>query len=297
MQGERIVRIGPFIVVAGAMVASVVAHASTASPPAAPTADAAVEESATQEGPKGPAASSPDAERPRARPRVLVLDFDRNDVDEGTAQVVLAALVEAMSARPEIEVISSRDLNQLADLEAERQAIGCDTSSCLAEIAGAMGARYVVFGALTKLDGLYVANLNLFDAERAEPVQRQSLQGEAARDLIEGAPKAARGLLTPLTRSSSSSSSSMSAVVEPAQESEGSLLFPIGLGTAAFGGVITLAGAGLAASAVAMGQTPSLDRATKDLAGVLLPVGVATLVAGVVGAAAGGGLTAFAVFE
>src|SRR3712207_6923041 len=43
-----------------------------------------------------------------------------------------------------------------SELEAAKQSVGCaDDSSCLADVAGAMGAELVVFGAAGKLGTLY----------------------------------------------------------------------------------------------------------------------------------------------
>jgi hypothetical protein len=73
-------------------------------------------------------------------------------------------------------VLSTSDVRQLADLEATKQQAGCDTSSCLSEIAGALGARYVVFGDATQLGSLLVVNLNLFDVQTAAAVRRASFE-------------------------------------------------------------------------------------------------------------------------
>lgn len=47
--------------------------------------------------------------------------------------------------------------------------MGCGDSSCLAEIAGAMGAEFVVFGDVGKLGETFVINLNLFDNNAVRP--------------------------------------------------------------------------------------------------------------------------------
>lgn len=228
----------------------------------------------------------------QAKPRVLVLELERNNVDEAIGDVLLAALVEAMAER-EIEVISSADLKQLADLEADRQATGCDTTSCLAEIAGAMGARYVVFGALTSVDDLKVANLSLFDAEQAKPVGRQTIRGESARELIDATPAAADALLVPLDLAPRALASSSA----PATQSEGSPLMPVGIGVAAVGGVALVIGAGALAGALVVRQDPSAHSDLKNTADVALLAGGVAAALGLLGAAAGGGLLLFSVLE
>lgn len=54
---------------------------------------------------------------------------------------------------------------------------GCsDDASCLSEIAGALGAQLVVFGAVGKLGEATVVSLNLFDSQKAQALGRVTTQ-------------------------------------------------------------------------------------------------------------------------
>ncbi len=66
------------------------------------------------------------------------------------------------------------DAERAIELEGERAELGCAESSCLAEIAGALGADLVVFGDVSRLDALLVVNLNVFDSTQATSVARSS---------------------------------------------------------------------------------------------------------------------------
>jgi hypothetical protein len=110
---------------------------------------------------------------------LLVLDLKPISVDAAEARIVDGLIAEAIGdvvaswptdARP--KVATGDDIRTLATIEAERAATGCDDASCLAEIAGALGARYVVSGTLGKLGDDRVLQLSLFDVKASQTLER-----------------------------------------------------------------------------------------------------------------------------
>jgi hypothetical protein len=93
------------------------------------------------------------------------------------------------------DVLSNADVQQALSLEAEKQAVGCSAQDCLAEIAGAMGARLVVFGQLGRLEEQYLLTLNLFDSERAASAGRELLDAEDLTGLRGQLPAAVASLV------------------------------------------------------------------------------------------------------
>src|SRR5262245_49290584 len=81
----------------------------------------------------------------RAR-RILVLDFASHGVDENIAKTVTSLVAVELGKRGGLEVLSSTDVRAALDMEAARQAAGCDEQSCLAELAGALGVELVAHG-------------------------------------------------------------------------------------------------------------------------------------------------------
>lgn len=104
-----------------------------------------------------------------------------------------------MSGYEQLEVVSQADIRQMVDLEAEKQAMGCDTTSCLAEIAGAMGAAYVVFGRVGRLDERLFVQLNLFDSAKGRAVARQEVRAERLGEVPDVVRPALAHLVAPLT--------------------------------------------------------------------------------------------------
>jgi hypothetical protein len=117
---------------------------------------------------------APDA--PSEKPRVLVMDLDGSGVDPSQVKLINGLVTQSMSRFEQYEVISSADVRQLVTVEADKSAAGCDTSTCLAEMAGALGARWVVFGNVGRLGNLTVLTLSLFDTQKAKAADRQRLE-------------------------------------------------------------------------------------------------------------------------
>ena len=115
--------------------------------------------------------------------RTILLQLKGNKVDEETVNII-SSLVTANLANYEVlELITSTDIKNMASLEAEKQTMGCDDeTSCLAELAGAMDARYVIFGDVGQLGPLLILGLNLFDAREAKAVSRMVVQTKDLED-------------------------------------------------------------------------------------------------------------------
>src|SRR6185437_8457381 len=86
-------------------------------------------------------------------------------VDKGTASLVTELVTASLAKSPQFDVLASADMRRQIEMEAYKQAIGCtEKASCLAEVAGALGANVVVYGSIGKLDDVIILTLNLFDS-------------------------------------------------------------------------------------------------------------------------------------
>lgn len=145
--------------------------------------------------------SNPNPAAPSARERVLVLDFKVAGAPAEMGSVVANVVAVELGELSRFDVFTSKDMRALLDREAVKQGIGCDDSgdSCLAELAGALGAKLVVYGDVSKLDTAFLVNVNLFDASRAIGLGRANVEvssadqlpdriGAAVRKLVNGDP-------------------------------------------------------------------------------------------------------------
>lgn len=139
---------------------------------------------AAQDAPAPPPAetAAPPAEQPSGpkKLKLLVLDVkvaNPEDIDAGAADT-LTQFVAAHAARFPLEVVAMSDVRDLVELEGQKQAMGCDTSSssCLGDLAGALGADLVLGTRAGKLDAVYVVSLQLYDARTTGAEGRASVQ-------------------------------------------------------------------------------------------------------------------------
>lgn len=136
--------------------------------------------------PAPPAASPAPAPAKPERVKILVMDIAAAGLDESTVENItgLSAVILADDRR--LDVLSGSDVKQMAALEGEKQAMGCtNDASCLAEVAGAMGAGLIIYGNGGKLGTLLNINLNLFDAAQARSVGRVAIQAKSLEELPE----------------------------------------------------------------------------------------------------------------
>jgi N-acetylneuraminic acid mutarotase/TolB-like protein len=82
-----------------------------------------------------------------------------------------ASLTETLAAevrqQSKAQVVTARDLASVLSHEQQKQALGCTSDSCLAEIAGAAGADRLVIGDVARLGESLVVQLRLLDARSA----------------------------------------------------------------------------------------------------------------------------------
>lgn len=224
------------------------------------------------------------------RARLLVLEFEGSGVDDNALRTINALVAESLSRSPRFDVVSSRELQTLVAMEAEKDLLGCDTQSCLSELAGAMGASLVVFGNVGQLGKLTVVTMSLFDATKAKAVGRERVEAATLEEL----PRALDAGLARLV------GDGPPAVVEPAAPAApegGGLFLPLLAGGA---GAVVLGTAGAAAATIwglALDQTlgtPKASPADKDAALAAAPLVFLGGGAGTLVALAGFGLVAAA---
>lgn len=213
--------------------------------------------------PPAEAASQP------AHTRLLVLDATGSDLEKSQAETLTAFLASRAARFSTLEVISSADLRDLVALQAEKQSIGCteDSTACLAEIAGALGAELVLSTRAGKLDAVYVVSLQLFDAKSATAVGRTSVQAWSLAELPAKLGPALDEILSnathtspvePVTASSSSKPPLLSAELKT----------PLLLGGAGGAGTgLLLAGAGITPALMYASSKGELAKATGGFTG------------------------------
>jgi len=98
-------------------------------------------------------------------------------VDPSLAGSLSETLAVEVSRLKYFKVVSQKDLETMLGVERQRQLLGCseEATTCVSELADAMGARFVLSGSLAKLgDTTFQLNLQTIDSRRAQPIGRST---------------------------------------------------------------------------------------------------------------------------
>lgn len=134
-------------------------------------------------------------------PAVLAAELGRQ---EGA---LLTSLVAAAASKDDaFDVLTRDDVKKALAVEAERQSMGCEEESCLAELAGAMGARVVVYGSVGRLGDELLLTLNLFDSQSGSSGGRRVARAKTVNALSDAIEPVTADLLSSFLRTSVASS-------------------------------------------------------------------------------------------
>jgi TolB-like protein len=117
-----------------------------------------------------------------AHPKLAVFELTvAGGIDPAVGGPMTEAITTEVASRGFFDVISSRDMETMLGAERKRQLLGCsEEGSCLTELAGGLGARFVLSGSLAKLGDTYQLTLQTLDSRKAQPVGRST---RLAKDL------------------------------------------------------------------------------------------------------------------
>ncbi len=121
-------------------------------------------------------AASPVSPAPAEKPKLIVMALTpAGGLEPQIAEAFSEAITTEISRAGYFDVLSRKDVETLVGLERQRQLLGCaDQTSCLTELAGAMGARFVLSGSVARLGPSFQLSLQSMDSSRAQAVGRTS---------------------------------------------------------------------------------------------------------------------------
>ncbi|MFH1809121.1 MAG: hypothetical protein ABIJ09_10280 [Pseudomonadota bacterium] len=260
-----------------------------------------------------PASAKPD------KIKVAVMKFTAPNFKDDAVENLYGLFVSEFDSFSNLQVVSRDEIEAMLGFEAQKSKLGCDDTSCLAEIAGALGVHKIISGKIGKVGSTFVLNMTMIDHATARVEKRWSKTVKGEDDvLIEAIRQAAREMAvyaaggtasealaagTPEPASvatSTTATTSPGTAASPAADTsspEGELpILPIAMLGVGGAGVLVAAALGAVSGMQysAYGQADSGQEA-RDLHGQVLGLGVgAGVVAGlgVLVAAAGGALLA-----
>ena len=106
-------------------------------------------------------------------PAIAVTEFQAEPGDRDHAKG-LSGVVATKLASFHARVVGLDEIRAALDFEKQKQLAGCEGDSCLAEISGALGVRYLVHGRLDRFGKSSLLNGFVFDSKTARSVLRWS---------------------------------------------------------------------------------------------------------------------------
>jgi len=124
----------------------------------------------TMAAPTTAAAPTPASTPSLSTIRVAVYQLQGREVSERVAAIVTDSLVSELRKLERLSVIGMDEVADMLTHEENKQMLGCDDESCLAEIAGALGVDELVTGSLGRVGGSSAVNLRRIDMQAARVV-------------------------------------------------------------------------------------------------------------------------------
>lgn len=106
------------------------------------------------------------------KPRLAVLDVQPVGVEQAQVVALGEAISQEIDKRGFFQVMTARDVRTLLGVERQRQLLGCTEVDCTAELAGALGSRFVLQSTLTKLGESLQLSVQMLDSAKAQTVAR-----------------------------------------------------------------------------------------------------------------------------
>lgn len=107
-------------------------------------------------------------------PRLLVQEFTVRGVDAAIAASIADGIGPEIDKRGYFRTLTSKDVQTILGIERQRALLGCspEASSCLTELAGAMGAPYVLSGTISQIGPSLQLTMQMIDVSKSQVVAR-----------------------------------------------------------------------------------------------------------------------------
>ena len=132
---------------------------------------------------------------------IAVMDLAGRGVDEAAAGALTTEVGNTLTQLRVFRVITREDIKRLLQLEQTRaRCTGRVDAACMAEIGGALGVDYLVYGEVAKFGRTYSLSLVMLDIGRARAVNRVNRKITDAANLLTETERATKRLVRPLLR-------------------------------------------------------------------------------------------------
>lgn len=138
--------------------------------------------------------AQPNADKQRALLLPLRLSSNASQAVRSSAPVVEQALQHALDRHGVFHLLSKQEVQQLATRAMQDQLMGCDAESCMAEVADALGASFLIMAQLDQVGGLWEFSGSVLERQKARVVRRASVRARNLDAVLESVDQVARQL-------------------------------------------------------------------------------------------------------
>ncbi len=130
---------------------------------------------------------------------IAVMELAGRGVDEAFAGALTTEVSNTIAALRVFRVITREDIKRMLQLEqTKQQCTGTVDAACMAEIGGALGVEYLVYGEVAKIADTYSLSIVLLDINKAQAANRVNKKIANARDLLDETELSTKLLVQPL---------------------------------------------------------------------------------------------------
>jgi TolB-like protein len=127
---------------------------------------------------------------------VAVMEFaSKGGVTQKQMDALGDMLANEIRSMGDYHVIGKSDISTALDIEQRKTMMGCNENSCIAEVGGALGVRWVTVGNVSKFGDAYLLNIKILDATNVRVIAGVSKKVEGGESqLIDALSAAAKEL-------------------------------------------------------------------------------------------------------
>ncbi len=106
-------------------------------------------------------------------------------VQAGSSDVLTDILLESLMTRHGLRALGPSDIQALLSVEQQKALLGCTDESCMTELAGALGADWLIAGSVGMLEDMFVLSLQLIEAKSAKVTSRSTTTLQSLKEAPE----------------------------------------------------------------------------------------------------------------
>lgn len=130
---------------------------------------------------------------------IAVMELSGQGVDEAAASALTTEVSNTLNTLRVFRVITREDIKRMLQLEqTKQQCTGSVDAACMAEIGGALGVDFLIYGSVAKIGATYSLSLVLLDISKAEAANRANKKIAEVGALLDETSVATKLLVQPL---------------------------------------------------------------------------------------------------